>query len=270
MAHVEDLEGKVAVVTGAASGIGVALARAFLQSGARVVAADVVEPQLARSVDALAQIGPEVIGVETDVRDPGSVEALATATIEAFGRVDVVCNNAGVLAQGRAWEVPLDDWRRVIDVNLFGVVHGIATFVPLLFEQGRPAHIVNTASMGGLVSLPSISPYVASKHAVVALSEVLVADLAAVHAPIGVSVLCPGYVPSRLGAVDRDIDVPEQRPGQPNADDVAADLLDAITSGRFYVFTHEGSRDRVRERMSAILEGDGPSLVALPEPGGSR
>jgi NAD(P)-dependent dehydrogenase (short-subunit alcohol dehydrogenase family) len=269
MAHVEDLEGKVAVVTGAASGIGFALTRRFLEAGANVVAADVVEPQLASAVDDLRDIGPEITAVPTDVTDAGSVDALASAAMDAFGCVDIVCNNAGVLAQGRAWEVPLEAWRRVIDVNLFGVVHGIRTFVPLLLEQGRPAHIVNTASMGGLVSLPSIGPYVASKHAVVALSEVLVADLAAVGAAIGVSVLCPGYVPSRLGAPDRDIDVPDARPGQPTALDVAADLLDAITTDRFYVFTHQGSLDRVRERMSSILEGDGPSVVALPDPGGT-
>ena len=267
MAHLEDLDGTVAVVTGAASGIGLSLARRFLEAGARVVAADIEGPQLSRAVDALRFIGPDVIGVETDVRDPGAVDALAAASVEAFGGVDVVCNNAGTLAQGPVWEVPLDAWRRVIDVNLFGVVHGIHTFVPLLLEQGRPAHIVNTASMGGLISLPSIGPYVASKHAVVALSEVLAADLAAARAPIGVSVLCPGYVPSRLGSTNRDIDVPAPAPGQPSADDVADAVLDAITTGRFYVVTHPGSMDLVRARMTAIIDGAEPSLVDLPTPG---
>jgi NAD(P)-dependent dehydrogenase (short-subunit alcohol dehydrogenase family) len=260
------LEGKVAVVTGAASGIGNALARAFVAEGARVVAADLHEPGLARTVAELGHQG-DVIGVATDVSNPDDVEALAAAAVDAFGVVEIVCNNAGTLASGPAWEVPLDDWHRVVDVNLFGVVHGIHTFVPLLLRQGRPAHIVNTASMGGLISLPRIGPYVASKHAIVALSEVLFADLAAVDAPIGVSVLCPGYVPSRLGRNDPDATVPDAAPGQPNADDVAAALLDAIRTDRFYVLTHDGSTEPVRRRMTAIIEDRPPSLVALPQPG---
>ena len=231
-----------------------------------VVAADVAAPQLDAAVAGLVADGARAIAVPTDVSDPAAVAALAQAALDAFGAVHVVCNNAGTLAMGPAWAVPLEDWRRVIDVNLFGVVHGIVTFVPLLIEQGGPAHIVNTASMGGLVSLPSIGPYVASKHAVVALTEVLVGDLAAVGAPIGVSVLCPGYVPSRLGSDDRDAPVPEPAPGEPSADDVAADVLDAVTTGRFYVLTHDGSTGLVRQRMEAIIDGRSPTTVALPTP----
>jgi NAD(P)-dependent dehydrogenase (short-subunit alcohol dehydrogenase family) len=262
----ENLTGKVAVVTGAASGIGAALARAFVAAGASVVAADVAEPQLAAAVADLVAAGGSAVSVPTDVRDPAALDALGQAAFDAFGAVHVVCNNAGALAMGPAWEVPLDDWRRVIDVNLFGVVHGIRTFMPRLIEQGEPAHIVNTASMGGLISLPSIGPYVASKHAVVALSEVLAADVAAVGAPIGVSVLCPGYVPSRLGSEDRDAPVPDPAPGEPSADDVAAAVLDAVVTGRFYVLTHDGSTDLVRKRMESIIDGAGPSTVALPVP----
>jgi NAD(P)-dependent dehydrogenase (short-subunit alcohol dehydrogenase family) len=266
--HVEDLRDRVAVVTGAASGIGLALATAFLDAGGKVVLADVAAPQLDVVAGDLAHRwgADRVVATPTDVADPAAVDALADAAWAAFGRVDVVCNNAGTIALGPAWEVPLADYRRVVDVNLFGVVHGIRAFVPRLLAQGGPAHVLNTASMGGLISLPSIGPYVASKHAVVALSEVLAADLAAAGAPIGVSVLCPGYVPSRLGSEDRDAPVPAPAPGEPTAEDVAATALDAIRAGRFYVLTHEGSDRSIRRRLDAILDDRGPATVALPRP----
>jgi NAD(P)-dependent dehydrogenase (short-subunit alcohol dehydrogenase family) len=266
MEPLTDLAGKVAVVTGAASGIGAALARRWAAAGMAVVAADVAVPQLGRVVADLVAAGSRAVAVPTDVSDPAAVAALGQAALDAFGAIHLVCNNAGSLAMGPAWEVPLEDWRRVVDVNLFGVVHGIRTFVPLMIDQGGPAHIVNTASMGGLVSLPSIGPYVASKHAIVALSEVLVGDLAAVGAPIGVSVLCPGYVPSRLGSDDRDAPVPDPAPGQPSADDVADLVHDAVTTGRFYVLTHDGSTELVAQRMRAIVDGGDPTTVALPTP----
>jgi NAD(P)-dependent dehydrogenase (short-subunit alcohol dehydrogenase family) len=260
------LEGRVAVITGAASGLGQAMARRFARQGARVVLADVVEHQLATATDELAASGAEVLAVPTDVSDPASVDALAGRAIEAFGAVHVVCNNAGVVVSGKTWEIPLAEWRRLLDVNLWGVVHGIHTFVPLLLDQGGPGHIVNTASMGGVTSLPGIAPYVASKHAVVALSEVLHGDLARVGAPIGVSVLCPGYVPTRLGQVDRDLPMPDPPAGVVGPDDVAGCVVDALADGRFYIFTHPGSADLVAARSAGIVDGGSPRLVPLPAP----
>jgi NAD(P)-dependent dehydrogenase (short-subunit alcohol dehydrogenase family) len=260
------LDGKVAVVTGGASGLGQAMARRFAREGARVVLADIAEPQLAAATDELAAGGADVVAVTTDVTDPASVDALARRSLDAFGAVDVVCNNAGLVVTGPAWEIPLADWRRLLDVNLWGVIHGIHAFVPLLLDQGTPAHVVNTASMGGVLSLAGIAPYVASKHAVVALSEVLHADLAARGAPVGVSVLCPGYVPTRLGLDDRDAPVPEPRPGAITADDVAGRVVDALAEGRFYIFTHPGSTEQVAARSAAIVDGRSPTPLPLPAP----
>ncbi len=262
----ESVEGRVAVVTGAASGIGRALARRFAADGAHVVMADVVADSLEAAAGDLAAAGGDVLAVPTDVTDPGAVDDLARRTLDHFGAVHVVCNNAGTLAQGPVWEIGLDDWHRVMDVNFWGVLHGVHSFVPILLEQGQPAHIVNTASMAGVVTLPGIGPYVASKHAIVSLSEVLYADLAAVGAPIGVSVLCPGYVPTRLGQPDRQAPVPAAAPGQVSVDDVADDVVDAIATDRFYVFTHRGSTRRVEERMRAIVDDGAPVSVELPSP----
>lgn len=259
-----DWPNAVAVVTGAASGIGAALARRFATAGARVVLADLDEQRLTTTARDLTAVGSDVLAVSTDVSDPVSVAALASTALGRFGRVDVLCNNAGVLAMGPAWSVDLADWRRVFDVNLWGVVHGIAAFVPMLIEQGRPAHVINTASMAGVSAIGGIAPYVATKHAVVALSEVLAIDLAtagAVH--VGVSVLCPGYVPSRLGRNPED-PVEDPAPGEPSADSVAAITFDAIEERRFYVFTHEDSTRSVERRSEAILDGRHPAGLPLP------
>src|ERR671913_709722 len=201
----ESVEGKVAVVTGAASGIGLALARRFLRAGASVVLADVETEPLATAAKALgAEHGPDrVLAVPTDVREDEAVQALAAATFDRFGTAHVVCNNAGVGVGGRAWEVPADRWRWIVDVNLVGVANGIRACVPRFVEQGE-GHVVNTASAAGLVTGPGMSPYYATKHAVVGLSEALWFDLRMFEAPVGVSVLCPEWVRTNIFDSERN------------------------------------------------------------------
>ncbi|MGO9333251.1 MAG: SDR family NAD(P)-dependent oxidoreductase [Acidimicrobiales bacterium] len=186
------LESGVCVVTGAASGIGRALAGAFGAEGMRVVLADVNESLLAEVVSELSDSGVECVAQVTDVRDPASVDRLAEATVERFGSVRVVCNNAGVSTMGTQWEISAEDWGWVIGVCLGGVVNGVRSFVPRMLAQGGPAHVVNTASMGGLLTGAYIGPYAAAKHGVVGLSKGLRAELAGTE--IGVTVVCPGMV----------------------------------------------------------------------------
>jgi NAD(P)-dependent dehydrogenase (short-subunit alcohol dehydrogenase family) len=264
---VDSLEGKVVVITGSASGLGFAMARRFAADGARLVLADVAEPQLAEAVRSLVTDGADAVGVPTDVSRAQQVDALADFAFDRFGAVHVVCNNAGLVVTGPAWEIELADWQRLLDVNLWGVIHGVHAFVPRLVAQAAPSHVVNTASMAGVMSLGSLAPYVASKQAVVGLSEVLHADLVSAGAPVGVSVVLPGYVPTRLGRADRDAVVPDVRPGQVSADDVASRVAEAITEGRFYVFTHEGSIEHVQQRHDAIVDGRVPSASPLPPMG---
>jgi NAD(P)-dependent dehydrogenase (short-subunit alcohol dehydrogenase family) len=184
--------GDVCVVTGAASGIGRALAGAFGSEGLRVVLADVNESLLDEAVAELATTGVDCIGQATDVRDPASVELLAEVAVEHFGGVQVICNNAGVSTMGKQWEISAQDWDWVIGVCLGGAINGVRSFVPRMLAQGVPAHVVNTASMGGLLTGAYIGPYTAAKHGVVGLSKGLRAELGGT--PIGVSVVCPGMV----------------------------------------------------------------------------
>jgi NAD(P)-dependent dehydrogenase (short-subunit alcohol dehydrogenase family) len=194
----QDLDGKVAVVTGGGSGIGRGICRALAAEGARVVVADIDGERAASAAKSLREIGGEARAALVDVSSLASVEQLAQATLSAFGSVDVICNNAGVYLGGSVRELTPDDWRWVMSVNLDGVYHGCRVFVPLLLARGA-GHIVNTASVGGL--LPSSSAYSASKAAVVSYTEVLRADLA--PDGIGVSCLCPGAVATDLAACDR-------------------------------------------------------------------
>jgi NAD(P)-dependent dehydrogenase (short-subunit alcohol dehydrogenase family) len=262
---VDSLAGKVAVVTGGASGIGLALARQFAAEGASVVLADVAVEALTVVAEELAtSTGVDVLAVPTDVSDPQAVDELAQKTMDRFGHVHVVCNNAGIVVTGKAWEVSLEDWQRLMGVNLWGVIHGIRSFVPILIAQGEPAYVVNTASMAGVTSLPALAPYVASKHAVVALSEVLHHDLAQAGAPVKVTVVCPGVVVTHLGQADKLAPLPATGPGARSADQVAELVRAAMAEGRFYVFTHGGSTDDVETRLGAIVEGRTPALRPLP------
>ncbi len=185
------IEGGVAVITGAASGIGTGLARKALALGMRVVLADVQEQALAEFA---ASLRGEVLAVPTDVADAASVERLAQRAYEAFGQVDLLFNNAGVLTTGYVWEIEPARWKRSLDINVNGVLHGLRSFVPRLLAAGRPAHIVNTASVGGFLPSPLMGPYSVSKFAVVALTESLRAELEMLKVPVGVSLLAPGPV----------------------------------------------------------------------------
>jgi NAD(P)-dependent dehydrogenase (short-subunit alcohol dehydrogenase family) len=268
------LPGHVAVVTGAGSGIGEALASAVGAAGARLVLADVETEALERVAAALTADGVEVLAVPTDVSDADAVDRLARAAVERFGRVDVLCNNAGVSTFNLLADQTLVDWRWVLSVNLWGVVHGVQTFVPIMRAQGTPAHIVNTSSIAGLWSgIPFIGPYAVSKVGVVSLSETLNAELRHEQSPIGVSVLCPSSVgtnvmeaernrPSSLGAEQRT-DTAEQvrlmirdglfgSDGKPPAV-VAAMTLDAIRRDRFWIITHASARATLEARFAAIL-----------------
>src|SRR5688572_16205120 len=197
--------GHVAVVTGAGSGIGAALAAAFGAEGGRVMIADVEAGSLERVDASLQAIGIETLVVPTDVSDAGAVSRLARATLDRFGRVDVVCNNPGVSTFNLLADQTLDDWRWVIGVNLWGVIHGIQTFLPILRAQGTPAHIVNTASVPGpWIGVPFIGPSAVSKVGVVSVSETLRDELRAEGSAIGVSVLCPGSVSTNVMESERN------------------------------------------------------------------
>jgi NAD(P)-dependent dehydrogenase (short-subunit alcohol dehydrogenase family) len=277
---VQELAGKVAVVTGAASGIGLAMAEAFAAEDMAVVLADVEVPALEEAADKLAAGGAEVLAVPTDVRHAEAVAALADATVARFGAVHVLCNNAGVVAGGLAWEVSPERFRWVVEVNLLGVAHGIHAFVPRMIDQGE-GHVVNTASAAGLITGPGMASYYATKHGVVALTEALANDLALNgHAGIGTSVLCPEFVRTRIHEAERNLP-PEIAP--PPADDqeaaagrqlfgamvveggiepavVAAAVVDAVRTDRFYVLPHDTTLDLARRRWAKIEANERPFL----------
>src|ERR1044071_1599934 len=200
----KEFAGKVAVVTGAASGIGRGLAEACARERMKVVLADVDESALAQAERDLKDAGAEALAVRTDVSKAGDVEALARRTLEAFGAAHLLFNNAGVGAGTTVWESTLEDWQWVLGVNLWGVIHGVRTFVPLMLKQADECHIVNTASMAGLVSGPALGVYKVTKHGVVSLSETLQCELALMKSKVGVSVLCPAGVKTRVMESERN------------------------------------------------------------------
>ena len=208
----QELRDRVAVITGGASGIGLATAERFAAEGMRIVLSDVEEPALAKARDQLAEKGARVLAVPADVASPDAVDALGRAALDRFGAVHVVFNNAGVVVPGAVWETSLDDLRWTLDVNLWGVIHGMRTFVPILLEQGVPGHVVNTASMAGLTTAPYLDIYTASKFAVLSLTECLYKELLMQGSPVRASVVCPGLIRTNLMDCDRN------RPGDPGRD----------------------------------------------------
>ena len=282
----ESLKDRVAVVTGAASGIGLGMAEQFARAGMKVVMADIEGPALREASATVERLGADVLARVTDVSELTSMQALARESVERFGAVHVVCNNAGVGGGGDAWRGPIAAWHWVVGVNLMGVVHGIHAFLPLLEAQGE-GHIVNTGSMAG-VGRGALGAYGATKHAVVALSEDLYLDQVTRQTGVGVSVLCPGWVrtriiesrrnwPARLGPVPPDPEGSEPlramfdqliAEGMPPM--AVADLvIDAIRAGRFWIFPHPEWLDGVLAWTHSMIEQRNPDFLTYPglEPG---
>jgi NAD(P)-dependent dehydrogenase (short-subunit alcohol dehydrogenase family) len=266
-------EGQAAVITGGASGIGLGLARAFAARGLSVVLADIDAATLDASVAEMRAGGAEVVGVPTDVRDAAQVDALREAALDAFGRVDVICNNAGVVASPLRplWEFSLDEWYWVLDINLRGVIHGLRSFVPHLVEQGH-GHILNPSSLAGLATVPGIAPYTASKRAVVGLSETLHAELARQAPGVGVTVLCPAMVATRLGESStltrpggatpvtpppEADEIPPPDRGVISADEAAAETIAAIEAGILHVAPGMGAVDMASKRVDLLRQSLG-------------
>lgn len=277
-----ELKGRVAVVTGGASGIGRGMTEAFLDQGMKVVIGDIERDALDKTLAELVANGGEVVGTICDVSSQDSVDALARTALDAFGAVHVLCNNAGVAGEsGPVWERSLEDWNWVMGVNVRGVLHGIRSFVPIMIEQGDEGHVVNTASIAGLIA--GGGTYGVSKHACVALSEGLFSDLAQ-HAPqIGASVLCPGWVRTRIAESERNRpEAPRKSPGSEaplgelmrkmvegaissglDPREVGGKVVDAIKTRQFYILTHPWE-NMVERRTENIVQKRDPIGLAPP------
>jgi NAD(P)-dependent dehydrogenase (short-subunit alcohol dehydrogenase family) len=274
----KELKGKVAVVTGGASGLGRAMALHFAREGMHVAIADIEQRSLDAVVGELKAVGVNAIGVRTDVSKADQVDGLSQRVVAELGGVHVVCNNAGVSPLGLAWENSLADWEWMLGVNLWGVVHGVRTFTPLLLAQDE-GHVVNTASVAGLISPPNSGMYNVTKHAVVALTETLYHDLGEKKSRVSCSVLCPAYVPTGIADSERNrppelANPPAQKSaeqlareamlkkavtsGRLSADDIGAAVLEAVKQDRFYILTHAKIKGAIRARMDDILEGRQP------------
>jgi NAD(P)-dependent dehydrogenase (short-subunit alcohol dehydrogenase family) len=273
---------RVAVITGGASGIGLALARRAAAEGMRLVLADIEDGPLAAAAAELKAARAQVLTVKCDVSRAGEMENLAAQTLQAFGAAHLVFNNAGVGGvRVRTWQATAKDWEWVLGVNVWGVIHGVRVFTPIMLRLGDEGHIVNTASAAGFVSMAATAPYAVSKHAVVALSEVLYHDLKADHARIGVSVLCPAWVGTNIWDSQRNrpqnlrdhADTPEERArreevrtllhkGKVTAADVAGMTFEGIANDRFYIFPHPKIRRDIQTRMEDILELRNPTRTA--------
>jgi NAD(P)-dependent dehydrogenase (short-subunit alcohol dehydrogenase family) len=274
-----DYAGRVAVITGAGSGFGREFARVAASRGMKLALADINQTSLDETVHELREGGAAVIGVQTDVSSAEAIQALADATMAAFGAVHLLFNNAGVASGGFVWESTPADWQWVMGANVWSVIHGVRIFTPLMLAHGEPAHIVNTASAAGLISAPNMGIYNLSKHAVVSLSETLYHDLQLAQAQVGVSVLCPAFVPTGIAHSHRNrpVDLANDTPPTPSmlkaqqasvkavesgrisAAEIAAITFAAIDAGQFYIVPHEKILDLVALRMQDMLALRNPS-----------
>jgi NAD(P)-dependent dehydrogenase (short-subunit alcohol dehydrogenase family) len=219
-----------------------AIAEAFVGEGMRVSMADLDDDAVHEQAERLRTAGSEVFALGVDVRDPDAVDRLGRAVSQHFGALHVAVNNAGVVNRGRSWELPLEDWQRVIDVDLWGVIHGVRTFVPLILDTGEEGHVVNVASMAAVLTLERLAPYTVAKHGVLGLTDVLRAEFNALGAPVGASVVMPGMVRTAMNPI-----------GTLEPSVVAANVLDAIRRNRAYVFTDHESATEVEQRLDAIV-----------------
>jgi NAD(P)-dependent dehydrogenase (short-subunit alcohol dehydrogenase family) len=277
---VKQLRDRVAVVTGAASGIGLALAERFVAEGMKVVMADIEAEALATAADALKRRTPAVLATQVDVSRPDDLERLARETYAAFGAAHVLCNNAGVAVIGAVHEHTLADWQWVINVNLWGVIHGVRAFVPRMLAGGDEGHIVNTASMAGLTTAQFMSVYDVTKHGVVALSESMFKEFQVTGAPIGVSVVCPGLINTAImrSSRNRPDELAEEGKAGPMAQafgqslsdrlaggyppsEVAEQVVQGLREGRFYIVPAQPDvKSNIAIRAQDLLELRNPSL----------
>ncbi len=281
----QELKDRVAVITGGASGIGLAMAKRFAREGMKLVLADIEEDALRKVEQEFRKAGVPVLAIRTDVSRSHDVERLAEKTLATFGAVHLVCNNAGVGPGGVVWESTVADWEWVLGVNVWGVIHGVRVFVPIMLRQDTPCHIVNTASVAGLLSVPGMGIYCVSKHAVVTLSECLHHDLAERGSKIGVSLLCPAFVPTGILDSERNRPALLRNPsrartaedqaredqmrhavqsGRVSADMVAEMVLDGIREERFYIFTHPRIKAAIQVRMEDVLNERNPIDTSKP------
>ena len=270
----KDLRGKVAVITGAAEGIGKAISIRAAKEGMKLVLADLNAPKLEEVARVVNDDGGKAVAMKVDVSQADQVEALAKFAYSSFGSVHLLVNNAGVGLVKSAWETTHKDWEFVMGVNLFGVTNGIRSFIPRMLAGGEPGHVVNTASIAGMISAPSMAVYNASKFGVVTLSEGLYHDLTLRKAKISVSVLCPGWVKTGI-AKEEDFDPKAvDRVTADNAllmaravregiqpEEVAEAVITAVRENRFYIITHPRFLDGIRTRMDDILKGRQPTLL---------
>ncbi len=268
------LEDRVAVVTGSASGIGLGIARAFAGAGMKVVLADVRKEPLDQAAAELRDRGGRVIAVRTDVTRLDEVEALAAAAVAEFGAVNVLCNNAGVGRFTRIADTTIDDWRWTLDIDLWGPIHGVKTFLPIIEEQDE-GHINSTSSMAGLLAVPRLGAYNVAKHGVVALMATLERELRAAHSPVRTSVLCPGAVNTAIlanseesrrrstGAAEDTADAVGAIGGGAEPDDVGRLVLDAIRNDRFWIFTAPHLVASVEQQVAAMAEDQSLSRLRL-------
>jgi NAD(P)-dependent dehydrogenase (short-subunit alcohol dehydrogenase family) len=245
----ETFQKRIAVITGAASGIGLAIAEALGAAGALVAMSDLDAEALVEQVERLRSAGIDAHAYPLDVRDADAALAIAQQIVARHGGLHIAVNNAGIVNRGVSWELPLEEWRRVLDVNLWGVIHGIRAFVPRILETGEEGHVVNVASMAAVLPHARLGPYTVAKHGVLGLSDVLRAELDQAGVPVGVSVVFPGMIRTGMNPI-----------GSVDPATVAANVLDAIRRRRPYVYTDDHSTDAVNARLQAIIDARGEVL----------